>query len=903
MLTRRALQVIATGLMVLGIMARPGAQTTGGAGVVEGQVVDSASGDALPGAQIAIEGTVLTAATDRQGRFVLPDVPSGERILIVSYLGRAEKRMPINVSAGQTVAQSVRMETGGPSFEDQVTVTADYIRDADARALNQQRTAPNITNVVSADQIGQFPDPNAVEAVQRIPGVSIQRDQGEGRYVIIRGTEPRLNSIMINGERVPSPDGELRSVAADVIPADLLQAIEVTKALTPDMDADAIGGAVNLVMKQAPQERALLATVAGGYNGLMGDSGQFQGGFTWGTRLLGGKLGAIVSGSAMNSHRGSDNFEPSYDEGDLDELGVRDYTINRKRAGVNWALDFRQSPSSNYYLRGVSNYFSDYEYRRELFYGVGDHEIARNLKDRFESERIASLSGGGEHLLGGGAVVDYRINGSYADNDRPDEYNTSFLQEDVEFAPNVTPTSIDPDNIQANPLNEDFSAFTLDEQELSDNFNRERDFVGAFNVRLPLGARDGFAGFVKFGGKFRNKRKEQDDNARVSTPEDDIFLTDYTDRAFDPRNLLHGRYTPGQFVDPAAAKAFTARLPFETGFDYETDAADFNARENLFAVYGMTELILGSKLAVLSGLRLEATNLDYTGYEVTFNEDGDYDTTRSLNGSDSYQQLLPAVHVRYAVQPNTNLRASATRSLARPNYYDLVPYQVIFDEDAEIERGNAALDPTTSWNVDVMAEHYLQSVGVVSAGVFYKRLSNIIFPFTFSEDRDGDAFRVRQPRNGDNGTLYGIELAAQAPLRFLPGALNGLGVYANYTFTDSTTRLPDRIADSPLPGQSRHVGNVSVWYEKFGLSARASVNVHGQYIDQVGEDALTDVYYDNHRQVDISVSQAVTKNVRLFADFVNLSDAPLRYYEGFSTRPIQEEYYRWWTQFGMKLHF
>jgi TonB-dependent receptor len=903
MSTRCALLVIGTVLMVLGGIARPSAQTAGAPGVVEGQVLDSSTGEPLPGAQVTIEGTVVVASTDRAGRFVLAGVPAGARVLVVNYLGRSEKRIPISVTAGRAITERVRMEAGGPSFEEQVTVTADYIRDADARALNQQRTAPNITNVVSADQIGQFPDPNAVEAVQRIPGVSIQRDQGEGRYIIIRGTEPRLNSVLINGERVPSPDGELRSVAADVIPADLLQSIELTKALTPDVDADAIGGAVNLVMKQPPQEPLVLATVAGGYNSLMDDAGQFLGGFTWGGRLLDGKLGVIGSGSAMNAHRGSDNFEPAYDDGDLEELGVRDYTINRKRAGVNWALDFRQSASTNYYLRGVWNYFSDYEYRRELFYAVGDNEIARNLKDRFESERIASVSAGGEHVLRGGAVLDYRITGSYADNDRPDEYNTSFAQEDVEFAPNVSPGAIDPDNIQANPLNEDLSAFALAEQELSDNFNRERDFVGAINMRLPLPARDGFAGFVKFGGKFRNKQKDQDDNARVSEPEDDIFLADYTDSGFDPGNFLDGRYTPGPFVDPAAAKAFTLRLPFETAFDFETDAADFNARENVSAVYGMAELFLGPKLMVLSGLRLEATSLDYTGYEVTFDEDGEYAATRSLEGSESYYQLLPAVHVRYALQPNTNLRAAVTRSLARPNYYDLVPYELIVNEDLEIERGNAALEPTTSWNLDFMAEHYLQSVGVLSAGVFYKRLSNIIFPFTFSEDRDGDEFRVLQPRNGDNGTLYGIELAAQAPLRFLPGPFNGLGVYANYTFTDSSTRLPDRIADSTLPGQSSHVGNLSVWYEKFGLSARASVNFHGKYIDQVGEDAGTDIYYDDHRQVDISVSQAVTKNIRLFADFVNLSDAPLRYYEGFSTRPIQEEYYRWSTQFGVKLHF
>ncbi len=370
--------------------------------------------------------------------------------------------------------------------QETVTVTAEVIRDAQARALNQQRTAPNITNVVSADQIGQFPDTNAVEAVQRIPGISIQRDQGEGRYIIVRGAEPRLNSVMINGERVPSPDAELRQVAADVIPADLLQSIEVSKALTPDMDADAIGGAVNLVMKQAPNEPVMLFTAAGGYNALMDDFAQGQGAFTWGQRLMNRKMGVIVAASTLNTNRGSDNFEAEYDDGDLDTLEIRDYRINRKRSGLNFALDSQPATHSTLFVRGVYNYFSDQEFRRQLVNVVGDNELERNLKDRFESERIAQLSAGADHLLGGGWLLDYHVTGSYAENDRPDEVISVFKQEDVEFAPNVSADAIDPDNIQANPLNEDFAAFVFDEQEFNDDFNRDRDIVGAINLRMPL---------------------------------------------------------------------------------------------------------------------------------------------------------------------------------------------------------------------------------------------------------------------------------------------------------------------------------------------------------------------------------------------------------------------------------
>ena len=252
---------------------------------------------------------------------------------------------------------------------------------------------------------------------------------------------------------------------------------------------------------------------------------------------------------------------------------------------MNFALDFRPASSSNFFLRGVSNSFSHYEYRRELFYAVGDNEIERNLKDRFESERILQLAGGGEHIFASAGVFDYRVTGSYADYDRPDEYNTDFVVEDVDFAPNVTPTSIDPDNVQANPLNEDLSGFTLNEQEPSDNFNREAGPRRGRQPAAPLPARTGFAGFVKVGAKFRNKQMEQDDNARVFEPEDDIFLSNFVDQTFDPGRFLRGQYTNGPFVNPGAAKGFTGRFPFESEFDFETDAADFSATENVIAAY------------------------------------------------------------------------------------------------------------------------------------------------------------------------------------------------------------------------------------------------------------------------------------------------------------------------------
>ncbi|HKR21007.1 MAG TPA: TonB-dependent receptor plug domain-containing protein, partial [Pyrinomonadaceae bacterium] len=286
------LSLFATGVM---------AQSTG---VISGNVVDGISGRPLPGAAVKLQNSSLTADSNRAGEFQLLRVPAGPQTIMVSYIGYETGTFEVEVAAGENVALKATLKPL-PQIQEYVVVHDDPQLDGQARALNQQKTSPNIVNVVSSDQIGSFPDPNAAEATQRIPGVVIQRDQGEGRFVSIRGTEPRLNSVLINGERIPAPEGDIRYVALDVIPADLLEAIEVSKALTPDMDSDAIGGAVNLVTK-APSQTIFSLNAGLGYNNIV-HNGLQTFNATVGRRFFDNKLGALVSTSFFNTNRGSQN--------------------------------------------------------------------------------------------------------------------------------------------------------------------------------------------------------------------------------------------------------------------------------------------------------------------------------------------------------------------------------------------------------------------------------------------------------------------------------------------------------------------------------------------------------------------------------------------------------------------
>ena len=870
--------------------------------VLEGRVLDALRGGPLTGALVRVEGTALSVATDDQGAFRLAGVPAGTRTVLVTYLGRKDASSTVEVTGGLVTLPDVRLEMGA-AFQESVTVTGQSIQEGQARALNQQKTALNITNVVAADQIGSFPDPNAAEAAQRVPGVSIARDQGEGRYVLVRGTEARLNSMMINGERIPAPEGDARQVALDAVPADQLQSIEVSKAVTPDMDADSIGGAVNLLTKQAVSRPTVLFSAGGGYNALQRSGDQQMASGTVGRRFANGKAGLLAGFSASRLFRGSENFEADYAGNALADFQLRDYQIDRNRYGFNASGDVRLSAGSSLVVRSLVNRFEDYEVNNRIRFRPANRRIEHVLKNRNQNQNIRSLSVGATHALASGTAIDYRLAYAFAEEVQPDRLDSIFRQTGITFTPDIG----NPANIQPNPSANNAAVARLNAWETEIFDTQDRDWTGSFNVRMPMGTSANGARFLKTGAKFKDKKKTRNFEAGALAPSATVSFPSLQDATFDNSRFLDflpSNYPAFPGINPGASRTmFNAEPSTRFVADREGDAADYDANEQVAAGYVMAELFLSPKLTLLPGVRVESTKVDYTGFQVLYDGDGDYASTRAVTGGDRYTQVLPGFHLRYAVDADTNLRAAYTRTIARPNYVDLVPFQLVFQEDNEITRGNASLKPTTSDNLDLLFERYFTSVGVVSGGVFFKRLHDYIFPFRLQEQNFGELYEVFQPRNGDAASLWGAEVAFQNQLRFLPKPFDGIGVYANYTYTDSSAMFPDRQATSTLPGQSQHLGNLSLWYEKAGFSGKASWNFHGKYIDVVGANAAEDVYYDNHTQLDVNISQRFFKKAQVFADFLNLTNAPLRYYLGVTTRPVQEEYYRWWSRFGVRVNW
>ncbi|QSE96171.1 TonB-dependent receptor [Fulvivirga lutea] len=921
-------------------------------GKLIGKILDE-NGLPLPGATVMIADLEnVGAVTNSEGEFVLSNVPAGDHQIAVSYIGYQPSEQTVRAEAGKTVAMNVSIKPG-VLMGDEVMIIGDRLK-GQAKALNKQRTNQNITNVVAADQIGRFPDANIGDAVKRIPGITVQNDQGEARNIIIRGLAPELNSVTLNGERIPSAEGDNRRVQMDLIPADMIQTIEVSKAVTPDMDADAIGGSVNLVTRSAPEALRISGTAASGYN-FLSEKPIWTGGLVVGDRILNNKLGVIVSGSYNVHDFGSDNVEAAWAEGDngayIEEFEIREYLVKRVRRSLSAALDYEINPNHKLFLRGMYNHRDDWENRYRLSYRdiaepdengvVFVESIRRQTKGgigggrtdnaRLEDQRVRNVSLGGDHFLGN-VKLSWATTYARASEERPNERYAQYeAQPEVEIdgedepqgmlfiqnlsdprKPFMQPTNGNGFSLGGNdPSLVNGSIFELDELTEENQLTEETDWNTRLDLQLPISDR----AFIKFGGKLRMKEKIRDnDYTEYSFLNDEFETLDVTPNAdySDPDYLAGENYQVGIF----ATEGWLGSLNFNDTQRFEGEdlpdeylPSNYTATEDIIAAYAMIDQQIGDKLSVLAGMRMERTDIEYTGNELVLDVEGDIAGTRSVSDQDSYTNLLPGVHVKYDINDYSVLRFAWTNTIARPNYFQLVPFREVNFEDNELLVGNPELSPTVSMNFDIMAEHYFKSIGLLSAGVFYKDIDDFIYTNQtqdFVDPISGNTFETLfRPENGGNAELYGFELAAQRQLDFLPGVWRGLGIYANYTYNHSSTEgVTNEDGDLrnglDLPGTADHLFNASLSFENEKLVIRVSLNYSSDYIDEVGGDAFSDRYYDEQLFVDLNGSYAFTPQLRFFFEANNLTNQPLRYYQGTQDRTMQMEYYNARFNAGLK---
>jgi TonB-dependent receptor len=893
-------------------------------GTIKGKVTDEEK-LSLPGATVIIEALGKATATDANGEFILTDVPQGAQSVKVRYIGYEASTQEVNVGSGITVV-SFSLKSG-VLVGSEVIILGDRLK-GQAKALNDQRTNDNITNIVAADQIGRFPDSNIGDALKRVSGVTATYDQGEVRFGIIRGTEPRLNSVMVNGERIPSAEAEIRNVQLDLIPADMIQSIEVNKALLPDMDADAIGGAVNLITRAAPNGFRVSGTVSGGYN-VLRQQGIYNGSFIIGGRVFNDKLGIIASGSYNDRNFGSDNAEGQwdYDKNGLPiitEWDVRRYDIQRTRRSVSLSLDYKINPANTITFRGIYNHRDDWENRFRLRYAIRtdeedwdrtqpmEYRLTRQTKGgigndrvdnrRLEDQRTQSYGLSGDHLIANKIKLTWSGQYAKASEKRPNERYINFRNSGSDFTVDYSDTeapmftALDPDAI----LPSEFGLNAIEEQN-QDQF--EKDFNSRIDLQIPI-TTDKSNSFIKFGLRSRLKTKERNndffEHEDATGDLDDLSLVNSRD--FSEDNYLAGNYRVGLFATPEflGGLDFTNPTLFERELAYgEFVPGNFKASENIYAGYAMLRYEFNQKLSMIAGIRLENTDLEYTGF--IFDEDNfDPDNIEKDTRTDNYLSVLPNLQFKYNLTDDKIFRFAVTSTLARPNYFDLVPYQIIVPEDEEISIGNPSLKPTKSLNLDAMYEQYFESVGLISGGVFYKRITDFIFSQSSEVVFQGSDYTQFQPVNGGSADLFGVEVAYQRQFSFLPG----LGIYLNYNFTESSLKSanPDLASIDELPGTAKHNFNASLSYETKKLVLRVSLNHSGRFLDSEESDFTPGLerYYDRVWYLDANASYAITPQFRLFAEANNLTNQPLRYFAGNRSRTFQGEYYGARFNLGLK---
>lgn len=900
-------------------------------GTIRGRIVD-ASKQILPGASVYIEKLHTGVTSDVNGFYTFSNLAPGTYTVKVTYVGYTPVEMKITVPEGKTLDKDVVLNEG---VELQEVVVGGAFH-GQRRALSSQKNSLGVTNVVSADQVGKFPDSNIGDALKRISGINVQYDQGEARFGQVRGTSADLSSVTINGNRVPSAEGETRSVQLDLIPSDMIQTIEVNKVVTPDMDADAIGGSINLVTKNSPYKRTIAATAGTGYNWVSGKAA-LNLGFTYGDRFFNDKLGLMVSASYQNNPAGSDDVEMAYkknDNGDvvLNEYEVRQYYVTRERQSYSLALDWEINANHRIDFKGIFNNRNDWENRYRHTYKWDDetpneYEVIYETKSggpdqryaRLERQRTMDFTLGGEHLFGK-LKMDWKASYAQAGEERPHERYLAFKKEGIAMntdwsdirRPYMSP--VDGQDILLNATNS--NEFELDE--LTEQFEdiKEKDLKFSLNFELPL-AKGRYANKLKFGAKVVDKDKNKwIDFYEYKPTDEDAFLTDALGHLQneDRDGYMGGdRYKVGNFVEKeyVGDLNLTDANSFEQETKYDEMCENFEAHETVSAGYLRFDQQLGKKWNLMAGLRLENTHVTYSGYIYDDGKESDKDEsfTKTSERSKSYLNVLPSVLLKYDASEDFKVRASFTNTLARPKYANLVPNVIIDKED--IAFGNPELNPTLSYNFDLSAEYYFKSVGLVSAGLFYKKINDFIVDYRQNDyEYKGVTYEeMKQPRNAGDADLFGVEIAYQRDFGFIAPALKCIGFYGNYTYTYSKVKNFNfegrENEDLRMPGSPEHTANASLYFDKAGFNVRLSYNFASDFIDEVGEEAFYDRYYDKVNYLDLNASYTFGKKLKttFYAEATNLLNQPLRYYQGTPDRSMQAEYYGVRVNAGFKINF
>lgn len=847
-----------------------------------GSVADQQTGEPLVGAVVRAMPQGAYDVVGLDGNFRIRGLKKGKHTLKVSYVGY--QSFEENIEIPEHTTRKIQLKPHANQTLEEVVVSAHSDKSSELTARSAERNALQLMNIVSGKAIEISPDLTVANLVQRVSGISIERNSnGDGQYAIMRGMDKRYNYTLVNGIKIPSPDNKYRYVPLDIFPSELLGRLEVSKSLTPDKEGDAVGGVINMVMKEAPTQLELKANLATGYSELFMNRSfdsmnkslihtqspyeaygktysatiqDFAKGFldtksaspmpnviaglSVGNRYMHNRLGVILAGSFQNTFRGSNSdFYNStvYDTettSRITSLAQRIYSEQQQRLGLHAKLDFALNSRTKLQWYNAFMNLQNWQVRQTKttdFSSGGYDPVAGNAglgfstRLRYTRQSIFNSTLQAKHQLATNLSVNWSAVYSLATNAVPENTSVNFLGKREKFVETLTyPT----------------------ESARRWEHNNDQDIALYANVNYLFKGIDWSAG-----GLFRTKQR-------------DNFYNNYIFKPINPFALYQTDYK--QYSD----LSWSLENPRGT----VASALNYKASEQIGAAYVMGKWT-SKEWQIITGVRAEHTS---QGYDMLY----PLGELRP-SGTQDYWDILPSIHTKYALESNQNLRFSYFRSINRPGFFEIVPGKIVNEEYQE--RGNPDLKRAVADNIDFRYEYFPNASDQLMAGVFYKNIQNPIeYTLQVDETRGQDVFYT--PGNFGTAQNYGLELD-------MIKNFQNFGFKANYTYTNSsiTTKKMIRIRNAqgnleprsvdqtrPMYGQSAHVGNLSVFYKdgKKGIDAQLAASYTGERINTVSQFLNNDLWQEAFIQMDASIEKNIGKHWTIFAKANNLLNTPMR---------------------------
>lgn len=820
-------------------------------GRLQGTVVDASSDQPLPGANVFLQGTAKGSSTDLDGNYRIPSIAAGKYTIVVSYIGYIKQTMSIDILPNKTLILDLKLNPTLYELGEIVTVSGQL--EGQAQAINQQVSSDQIVNIVSEQKIKELPDANAAESVGRLPGVAIQRDGGEASKLMIRGLDPKFANISVNGIQIPATGAEGRDVDLSLISQSTLSGIELYKALTPDQDADAIAGVVNLVTGKAKSGQKITLDLVGIYNGLTESAKQYKASVQFSNRYFDDLIGLQAG---INSEKRDRSRELHTDEWDIpanEDYKISSLTVQfddetRKRYGGNLNLDINTGDGGNIKLINLFSYTSREKFTSNRNYTTGGTvTYIGQATDRNISTLSNSLIGENHFNA---LKINWALAHAYTEGETPFDHTMRFYE-------NKSTTSgmmnIDDPHVYKLPgknlIDYAYNAFdkaTIDRGFFHTESNNERNIDVKVDLEYPFSLSNKLAGILKVGYKYRDKTRNRDYNEKESIyylrgiydyyKDDDGniiekdwanslwpdhpngLLTDYLSGFPYQTRSIDGGYLLNPVIDEDRIRSwyeFNKNGTNEIGnsneyYDQLQSVRNiYSVNERVHGTYGMFKLNAGQFATLICGIRYESEDNEYTAkyapriVGVFESQSGNITDSTSIYKKEYW---LPNVHLKISPVDWLDLRFAVSKSISRPDYLMRLPSLYINNNAQEITSGNPNLEPAVSLNLDANISFYASQYGLLTVSAFSKNIDNIFYwlndiklltdqdaidqGLPFEEYGPFRQYDLDKPVNTDDTKVWGFEIDLQTHLSFLPGILKNIVVSANYSKILSETVYP-----------------------------------------------------------------------------------------------------------------